>query len=377
MNDSNTFANSPSQRGGCLRVAKYLLVIGSFLLNIAFCIIISVFKSSDSEELPETRLWGDDDIKDKIAVIRIDGVLMEGVTRHYLQQIEQAANDKRVKAIVVRIDSPGGTITASEEIHRALTQLRDGKLLKYPESKPKKLVVSMGAIAASGGYYIAMPAERIFAEQTTITGSIGVYASLPNVAKFINQHGVHFELIKAGGIKASGSPFHELTPQERQPWQEMVDSSYDHFLGIVVGGRPALTKVMLRDDVLIREQIAVRNDKGDIAKDWMGQPQMVEYVRRRADGGTFTATEALRYGLIDEIGTLEAAVAAVAASEKLSKYKVVAYEKPPSLIRSLLGMQMRSSGFEPGRLANATAPRLWYLAPQADLSGILTGMANP
>lgn len=374
MSELNS-ASSGHRRIGIGRVLLYALIVGSFLLNILLCLLLQVFHSKD-EDLPERRLWGDESSKNKIAVIHIEGVLMEGMTRYYVKQIEQAAKDERVKVIVVRIDSPGGTVTASEEIHRQLTQLRDGKLRKHPDSKPKKIFISMGAIAASGGYYIAMPGEKIYAESTTLTGSIGVYASLPNVSEFINKHGVKFELIKAGGIKASGSPFHELTPQERQPWQDMVDAAYDHFLEVVQGGRPKLTKAMLRDDVLLREMIAVRDDKGNARRDWLGQPLRADYVRYRADGGTFTAKEALKHGLVDEIGTLEDAVDAAALAAQLSKYEVVSYDRPPSFFGSMFGMQAKAMNLDPKQLSNAATPRLWHLAPQADLAGILTGMGK-
>jgi protease-4 len=156
------------------------------------------------------------------------------------------------------IDSPGGTISASEEIHRLLTQVRDGKMRKFPDSKPKKIIVSMGAIAASGGYYIAMPGEKIFAEKTCITGSIGVYASFPNVSKFINEHGDQVRISEGRGHQGERfSPFHEMSPQEREPWQEMVDNAYDQFLGTVEEGRASvkLSKAALRDEVLVRKQI--------------------------------------------------------------------------------------------------------------------------
>ncbi len=337
------------------------------------CGVLVHHHSAESDDLPETRLWGEDDSKTKVSVIRIEGVLMEGMTSHFIKQIEQAGKDDKVKAFVVRIDSPGGTVSASEELHRMLTQLRDGKLLKFSDGHPKKMIVSMGGIAASGGYYIAMPAEKIFADPTTLTGSIGVYASLPNVAELINRNGIKFELIKAGGIKASGSPFHQLTPQERQPWQEMVDAGYDHFLDIVAAGRPKLTKAMLRDEAVAREKIAVRDAKGNIETDWFGWPTLVPYTRYRADGGTFTAAQALKYGLIDEIGTLEKAVEAAASG--LPKYEVVAYEKSPSFLSSLIGSQGKSSAtlLEPRRLSQSLLPRLWFLAPQADLAALIAG----
>ncbi len=376
MSETANSTESTSARRGCGRLFFTCVFIASILLNCLLCGVLGFRHAPDEEDLTQTRLWGDEDAKIKIAVIRIEGVLMDGMTGYALKQIEQAAEDEKVKAIVVRIDSPGGTVSASEELHQSLTQLRDGALRKFPKSKPKKIVVSMGAIAASGGYYIAMPAEKIVADPICITGSIGVYASLPNVAELINRNGVKFELIKAGGIKASGSPFHELTPQERQPWQDMVDSSYDHFLEIVTGGRPNLTKGKLRDEAVVRERIPRRDGKGNVVKDWFGRSDLVDYVRYRADGGTFTAAEALKYGLIDEIGTLEKAVEAVAQAAQLSKYQVVAYEKPATLLHTLLGVRAKSvaAGLDARRLSSVASPRLWYLAPQADLAGILAGM---
>jgi protease-4 len=103
------------RRTGIGRFLLYSLIVGSFLLNIVMCGMWGFFRSGDSEELPERHLYGEKNANDKIAVIRVEGVLMEGMTRYYIKQIEQAAKDERVKAIVLRIDSPGGTITASEE----------------------------------------------------------------------------------------------------------------------------------------------------------------------------------------------------------------------------------------------------------------------
>jgi protease-4 len=357
----------------------YALIVGSFFLNLLMCGALGIFRK-ESDDIQELHYSGEEGSRSRIAIVRVEGVLMEGMTRFYIKQIEQAARDDKVKAVVLRIDSPGGTISASEEIHRLLIQVRDGKMRKFPDSKSKKIIVSMGAIAASGGYYIAMPGEKIFAEKTCITGSIGVYASFPNVSKFINEHGVKFELVRAGAIKASGSPFHEMTPQEREPWQEMVDNAYDQFLSTVEEGRAnvKLSKAALRDEVLVQKQIPVRGDKGEIKRDWWGWPITVEYVRRRADGGTFTAAEALKYKLIDAIGELDDAIDAAAAAAELTKYEAITYERPPSFINSLLGVKAApfDAKLDPHRLANGMTPRLWFLAPQADFAGILAAMGK-
>ncbi len=184
------------------------------------------------------------------------------------------------------------------------------------------------------------------------------------------------ELIKAGGIKGSGSPFHELTPAERQPWQDMVDQAYDQFLDVVAAGRPGLTKEQLEAEPVIKKDALLYDDKGNVKKDNMGRPLKTPVERFRADGGTFTAAEAKQFKLIDDIGLLEDAVVAAARSAGVSEYRVVAYERPPSLLNALLGMRAGSAGGpDLSQLATGLAPRVWYLAPQCELSGILAASA--
>jgi protease IV len=363
----------PPLRSTLARALFVIVILASFALNLLLCLITGLAGSSEPDEAyPEKVLYGDKRASDKIAVIKVEGVLMEGMINYPLRQIEKAMKDDRVKAVVLRIDSPGGTISASEELHKQLIRMRDGKSVRHPDARPKKLVVSMGALAASGGYYIAMPAEKLFADRTTLTGSIGVYAALPNVSEMADKVGFKMELIKAGAIKASGSPFHELTPQERQPWQEMVDHAYERFLDVVAEGRPALPKASLRE-VLYVEEILGRDDKGNVKRDWWGLPHKALYSRYRADGGTFTADQAKQYGLVDAIGDLEDAVEAAASSAGSTKYKVVVYDRPPSLLNDILGVQAKGGfGFDAARLASGFTPRLWYLVPQANIAGILT-----
>lgn len=352
----------------------FLLV--SLLLNVVLALALWPSSAADDEQVTESHLYGPRRAADKVAVVRADGPLVEGLDQHILRQIRTAARDSRVKAVVLRIDSPGGTISSSEDIHRELTRLRAGQHPRYPDVKAKPLVASMGAIAASGGYYIAMPAETVFAEKTTLTGSIGVFAALPNVSALAKDNGVRLELIKAGGIKGSGSPFHELTPAERQPWQDMVDQAYDQFLDVVVKGRPMLTRERLTAEPVIRKEAFEYDDKGNPKKGKDAQPLKVAVERFRADGGTYTAAEAKQFQLVDDIGQLEDAVAAAAESAGLSEYRVVTYEPPPSLLGTLLGIRANpAAGVELPQLANGFNPRVWYLAPQCELAGILAAAA--
>jgi protease-4 len=332
---------------------------------------------SDRKALLESHYSGNKSATDKIAVVRIDGVLVEGLTSYANRQIDQAAKDKQVKAVVVRINSPGGTITESDHLHHRLTELRDGK----DDNAAKPLVVSMGSMAASGGYYIAMPGKTIFAEKTTLTGSIGVYASFPNVKDLGDKFGFHMNLVKAGRVKDSGSPFQEMKAEERYMWQQMVNNAYDQFKDVVEKGRPAL-KGKLEDKVI--NQVVKAPDRVAVEDNGKKSEKFVEteitYVRQRADGGIWTADKAVEYGLIDKIGYLEDAVKDAAKSAGLGeKYAVITYDKPPALL-DLFGGNVKSPdaplGFDPDKLGSALSPKLWFMAPQSELAGLIQSIGR-
>jgi protease-4 len=347
------------------------VLIVSVFFNFALCGAL-VWPSAEPDEprIDETTLWGSKTESNKIAVIEADGALVEGLDAYILKQIEAAGKDDHVKAVVVHIESPGGTIGASEDIHRELTRLKTGQHPRYKDWKAKPVVASMGSIAASGGYYIAMPAEKVFAEKGTLTGSIGVYAALPDAADLANKYGVHLELIKAGGLKGSGSMLQHMTPEERQPWQDMVDQSYDQFLEVVSKGRPKLTKDQLRSEGVMKKKANIYDEKGNVVKNDKGQPKQIDVTRFRADGGSFTAAEAKQLGLIDDIGLLEDAVAAAATSAGVSEYRVVHYKRPPTLLSSLFGVKQQEP-LEMKNVSNGLTPRLWYMTSGAELSGIV------
>src|SRR5262245_27731384 len=362
-----------------------LFFVASIAINLLFFLLIyaaSRIKPDDGPVVNERFHSGTASAADKIAVVHIQGVLFEGLTGYAQKQIEKAARDERVKAVVVRIESPGGTITASDDLHKRLKELRDGTAPRATGAKP--LIVSMGAVAASGGYYIAMPGEKIFAERSTTTGSIGVYASFISAEELAKRHGVKMMLIKAGGIKGAGSMLQDMTPQERQPWQDMVDNAYDLFLKVVEEGRPNL-KGKLTEPLFAKDrEITPRDEKGNpvVPKVVDGKTQKETYNRCRADGGIFTAGDALKYGLVDQIGYVEDAVAEAAKKAGLASgdYRVVQYERPPSLL-GLLGANTPQppsslSNLDVARLAAAAGPRVWYLAPNCELAGLLAAMSR-
>lgn len=343
-------------------------------LNFIFMASRMNFDDGGSSTLYERFHSGDKTAKDKVAILRLDGVLMEGATAYAQKQIEKAARDRHVKAIILRINSPGGTITASDDLHKRLTDLHENLT---PEQKcgKVKMVVSMGSMAASGGYYIAMPGDYLMAERTSITGSIGVYASFPNIAELAGKHGVKMNTIKAGDVKDSGSMFHEMSPEERLLWQNMVDHAYLQFIGVVEHGRPNL-KGKLQQDITIDETVPVRSEKQ--------REKHLQYTRYRADGGIFTADQAKKYGLIDEIGYLDDAIKqakrlADPGNPERDDYQVVQYDRPSlGLLGSLLNEQAEDSSLklDPKRLAQGATPRLWFLAPQSELAGFMAALGQ-
>lgn len=360
-----------SRLGGCLLVLSLLGNV--ILLGTAVTIAIWPLVPDDSDDLEERHFLGNKSATNKIAIVRISGVLVEGNTGFATQQLLTASKDKHVKAVLLRIDSPGGTISASEELHRSIVDLRDNTGRVSGGSGPKPVFASMGGIAASGGYYIAMPAQKIVAEPVTITGSIGVFAALPNVAELAHNNGIRVELIKAGSIKAGGSMFHKLTPDERQPWQDVVDHAYDRFLAVVSEGRPKLTRDVLVNDK-IRREVPKYDEKGNVILGPNGKPEMVPHVRYRADGGTYTAPQAKELGLVDDLSDLPTAVKRAAESVGLTDFRAITYDRPKSVAEQLLGVNL-SQSTPPSTewMRTAMSPKLWYLTPGYESAGLLAG----
>jgi protease-4 len=336
-----------------------MFVLLAFSMAINFLLLAGLRgcsgSSSSSLTLEERHHSGKTLSANKIAIVRMEGTIVEGLLSFVHKQIERATEDDHVKAVVLRINSPGGTITASDDLHRRLGELARGQTQKHMSGKP--LVVSMASLAASGGYYIAMPANTLFAERTTITGSIGVYAAFPNIADLANKHGVSMEVIKAGAIKDSGSMFHKMTPEERQVWQDMVDHAYHQFVVVVEQGRPSLKGQMTAK--VLEKMIPDRDEQGRVIKE-DGKVRMIPFVRQRADGGIFTADEALQLGLVDKIGYLEDAITEARKQAGVGEdYQAIEYERPFSLLGGLLGVEAatRQGEWSPKRLAAAAAPR--------------------
>jgi protease-4 len=367
--------------GAFLRLLFLLAFAVSVGLNFALLFLLGIVSERGDGALREHYHSGAKTASDKIAIVEVDGLIAEGMIDFARKQIDQAASDDHVKAVVLRINSPGGSVTASDDLYRRLCLLRDGDPAKKTHSKP--IVASMASLAASGGYYIAMAARPVFAERTTITGSIGVFAAFPNVSELGNKYGFHMDVIRAGEMKDSGSMFKPMTPQERQLWQDMVDHAFSGFLAVVEEGRPAL-RGKLREvviDRMVPVHAAAENVEanGTPAKT-TASGEAVKYVRRRADGGIFTSDIALKIGLVDQIGYLnEAILEAKRVAGLGDNYRAVSYEKPQTLLSSLLGIEARpvAPQLDASRLAGLAAPRLWYLAPQSEGSVLLSVFGGP
>jgi protease-4 len=319
---------------GCAFVLSLLFNVVAVVLFALGCLALWFRYGFGGSEhaLHEVHYAGSTSAADRIAIIHLDGVIMEGFLDYIHKEIDQAARDNNVKAVVLRVNSPGGSVTASDDLHRRLTELVHGSSLKG--TNPKILVASFGSLAASGAYYAAMPAQALFAERSSLTGSIGVFASFPNVKKLADHHGVRLDVIKQGEIKDSGNPFEDMTPKEREVWQDLIDHAYQQFLQVVEDGRPALKGGAL---LARRNLTPVR-----AGPDWLPRAAGAAepYSRYLADGGVWTADKALEFHLVDKIGHLDDAIQDAHDRAGLgSSYRVVRYARPRSLVENLLGLQ--------------------------------------
>ena len=220
-----------------LALLLFFLLAGSMLMNLG---LLAVVGSSGSVETPldEEFVALDQMGDDKIAIIEIKGTIMQAEGGFVKKQIDQVRDDDSVKAVILRIDSPGGTVFASDYQYHHLKKLA--------EEREIPLVVSMGSLAASGGYYVAMAVgeteDTIFAEPTTWTGSIGVMIPHYNVAGLMENWQIEEDSVVSHRLKGMGSPAREMTDEERTIFQELVDESFGRFKDIVRSGRPALAE---------------------------------------------------------------------------------------------------------------------------------------
>ena len=238
----------PPRRRSRFRVVMWIVLAGLVLLFL----INTVFPDLDLSS------------EERIAVVRVEGVILDA--QQTIGELKRYGENPLVKAVVIRIDSPGGGVVPSQEIHDAVKRIRD---------KHNKLVIaSMGTVAASGGYYIAAATDRIVANPGTLTGSIGVIMELANVEGLMKKIGVESVVIKSGDHKDLGSPFRAMNGEDRHILQNVMDDVHSQFIEAVAAGRSL-----------------------DIKE-----------VRVLADGRIFTGRQAKTAKLVDELGDLNDAI---------------------------------------------------------------------
>jgi protease-4 len=242
---------------------------------------------------------------DKIAVVPVEGEIASaddslGGTQPTVSPegladaLRQAGQDTSVVAVVLEVNSPGGGVTASDEMHQSI--------LDFKENTGKPVVVSMGDTAASGGYYISTAADRIVANETTLTGSLGVIFPLNNFAEAANKYGIKQVVIKSGKYKDMGSAFREMMPDEREIFQSIVDEEYSEFVDVISEGRH------------------IPEDR----------------VREIADGRVYSGSQAKDLGLVDSFGDLDEASATAGRLAGAKDTTVVRYVQEPTLTETLL-----------------------------------------
>ncbi len=275
-----------------------LLLAGLLLIVSCGCITVKVSLLEEPGPLKEKVVSGY--ARDKILLLDVSGLIMEGPRRPWFslagivdpgrvkEELDKAASDRRIKAIVLRINSPGGTVSASDMIHH--------EIVAFKKEHNLPVVACLMGLAASGGYYVAQAADAIVAHPTGITGSIGVVAMKLNVKGLMEKVGVDSDVVKSGEWKDFWSPFRPASPQEKRMMQEIIEDFYRRFLTVVARGR--------------------------------GLPH--GQVKTLADGRIYTAEQAKDLGLVDRLGYLDDAIELAKAKAGIEEARVVVYHRPGS-----------------------------------------------
>jgi protease-4 len=264
--------------------ASYVLVsvVGIAILFISTFLTVKLFTKGDNSILNEN----------SIAIVEIKEMIID--SEEIIKQLHYSRDQDDIKAIVLRIDTPGGVVGPTQEIYEEIKKLK----------KNKPIVVSMGSVAASGGYYIATPANCIYANPGTITGSIGVLMKLANVQSLLNKIGVDSLVLKSGEYKDTGSPVRAITSGDKKILQGIIDSMYEQFVRAVAEGRKL----------------------------------PVQKVKEIADGRIFTGEQALKLHLVDKLGNLHDAIDEATKIAKIKGKPNIIY--PPRTKKSFMNIFM-------------------------------------
>ncbi|MCU6790747.1 signal peptide peptidase SppA [Paenibacillus sp. WQ 127069] len=311
------------------------LIVGVLFVSLVVILITKSDSLMSGNVMGGKQKWNEETVQgkgnDKVVQLFVEGAITEksgsfssGLNAgSYITQLEQARKDKDVKAVVIRVNSPGGEVVASDEIHSKIVELKESG---------KPVIVSMGSMAASGGYYISAPADYIFANPATLTGSLGVIFSIANYEKAAEWLGYKENTITSGAYKDIASPLREMKPEEREIFQKLVDESYQQFVTVIEKGRK-----LPRETVL-----------------------------KLADGRIYSGQQAKALGLIDAFGTMEVATAYASEKTGIPNPKVVRYVKEPSLSDLFSGAMIQSASPAAQVLQEvlpevSIGPRLMYL----------------
>jgi protease-4 len=273
----------------------------------------------------------------KVLLVNLSGVIGSKETRGIYPRPGQvagikevltvAAEDTDVKALVVRINSPGGTVTASDVLYH--------ELRIFKEKRKIPVVASIMDLATSGGYYVACAADKIVTHPSSVTGSIGVIMLTVDASGLLEKIGVEANAVASGPKKSMGSPLRPMTSEEREVFQSVIDGFYERFLDVVQQGRPRLS---------------------------------AEQIRTLADGRIYSGTQAKALGLVDEVGYLEDAIELAKNAADLQEAKVVTYHRPGeyrnNIYSSFLGggaALARLSNLDAMTLLRSGTPQFMYL----------------
>ena len=324
-------------------IAAVALLGISIVINSAFALFQNSFGTGVDELMGATETGFSEnvieagDFNKRIAVMNVDGVIQDtgeaaslfGAAGYnhqaFMEQLEQVGEDDSVKAVVLKVNSPGGGVVESAEIY--------DKIKEIQENTEKPIYVSMGATAASGGYYISAPADKIFVSPETLTGSLGVIMQSVNYGELAERYGVDFVTIKSGPYKDIMSPTRDMTPEEEAILQEMLNDSYESFVDVIAEGR-------------------------DMTE---------EQVKQVADGRIMNGRQAVEADLADDFGYDEDVIAALQKDFDLAGAEVFEYGANQGLgslfsmkVNSLFGADMESQMIAK-LLTEHSAPRMMYL----------------
>ena len=314
-----------------MSIALRLLLVCASSLGLG-CINLDLGLLASPGELEETVLVGDDG--PKILMVEIDGVISaepeqgffgpgESLLARVREELDLAREDDEIRALIVRVDSPGGTVTASDILY--------DELRRFKAERGIPVVAHFMGVAASGGYYLAMAADQIVAQPTTVTGSIGVIFGGVNVAGLLEKIGIEDQTLVSGSFKDAGSLLRRMTPAEKQQLQSVLDDMFGRFLDVVASGRTELAR---------------------------------EEIEALADGRIYSAQQALDAGLVDRLGNLDDAIEVAETRAGLSRSRLVTYHRSNEAHENFYSIRARQPArpwAKPPLWSQLPAPAFLYL----------------